>query len=290
LWLAVAVQMAVLPLLAAAGWLALPEIGFDVGRVLLGGLIFGFAMAPAGGCGAGVWQHVGEGSVACTAAVAGFTASIGLIVHLAGGGGGAPVPAPIDPPRLAGLPLWTLALPLALLLLVVASRLKPSTAARGAWDWRRTGVVIGAVGIGAWALAAVDGRGHGLAIIPGNISWFEALLGAGPGRLDAAAVLVVAITLGAHAAARVEGRFKWSKASPRKLATAFAGGIGLGLGGALAAGCTVGLGLSATPLLAPGALLFVPAAMAGSWVTPLVQRLRSDDAQVSASSAAGGSS
>ncbi len=278
--------MAVLPLLAAAGWLSVPEIGFDAGRTLLGGLIFGFAMAPAGGCGAGVWQHVGEGSVSCIASVVGFTVSIGLIVHLAAGGGFAPVPPP-DALRLAGRPFWVFALPVALFLLVVASRMTPSAAARGAWSWRRTGVTIGAVGIAAWVLAAADGRGYGLAIIPGNIAWFEALLGAAPSRLNAAAALVVAIAMGAHAAARVEGRFKWSTASPRKLATAFGGGVGLGLGGALAAGCTVGLGLSATSLLAPGALLFVPATILGSWIVPLVQRFRRDSPQVSVSLSAG---
>ena len=273
-----------LPLLAAAGWLSLPGIGFDAGRALLGGLIFGVAMAPAGGCSAGVWQHVGEGSVACIAAVLGFTVSIGSIVHLAGGSAAAPVPQAVVP-SLAGQPLWMVALPAALLLFVVAGRLAPSATAKGAWTWRRTGIVIGAAGISAWLLAGVDGRGFALAIIPGNVAWFEAVLGAAPARLNAATVLVVTITLGAHVAARVEGRFKWSKASPRKLGGAFAGGVGLGLGGALAAGCTVGLGLRATPLLAPGALLFVPAAMLGSWIVPLLQRLRQDSEPVSASSA-----
>jgi hypothetical protein len=270
--------MAVVPLLAAAGWVALPEMPFHAGRAVAGGLIFGLAMAPAGGCGAGVWQHVGEGRLASLAAVAGFTVAIGAIVHFAAAGTGGVATPPPATPQVAGLPLWAIALPLAIGLLLLATRLAPTAAAKGAWTWQPTGLAIGVVGVAAWALAGIDGRGYGLAIIPGNIAWFEALLRFDPGRLDGAAALVVAVTVGAHVAARIDGQFKWSAAAPRQLATAFAGGIGLGVGGALAAGCTVGLGLSATPLLAPGALLFVPAALLGSWILPLIQRLRRDGA------------
>jgi len=265
--------MALVPLLVIGGWVSLPELPFHAGRTMAGGLIFGLAMAPAGGCGAGVWQHVGEGRLASLAAVGGFTVAIGMIAHLAAGDGGAAAPAAVAPAT-AGLSLWTVALPVAIALLLAATRLAPTTAGTGAWDWRRTGLAIGGVGVAAWALAGIDGRGYGLAIIPGNVTWFEALLRLDPGHLDAAAALVVAVAAGAHVAARVDGQFKWSAASPRQLAIAFAGGIGLGLGGALAAGCTVGLGLAATPLLAPGALLFVPAAILGSWILPLGQRLR----------------
>jgi len=268
--------MAVVPLLVAAGWVSLPELPFHAGRALAGGLIFGLAMAPAGGCGAGVWQHVGEGRVASLAAVAGFTVAIGMIAQLAAGDGGAAT-RPSATPVAAGLYLWTVALPVAIALLLGAARLAPTAAVTGAWDWRRTGLAIGLVGVAAWVLAGIDGRGYGLAIIPGNVAWFEALRRFDLGRLDAAAALVVAVAVGAHVAARVDGQFKWSAASPRQLATAFVGGIGLGVGGALAAGCTVGLGLAATPLLAPGALLFVPAAIAGSWLIPLAQRRRRGD-------------
>jgi hypothetical protein len=280
--------MAVVPLLAVAGWLVLPELGFHAGRALVGGLIFGVAMAPAGGCGAGVWQHVGEGRLASVAAVAGFTVAIGAIVHLAANGSTAVPPATVLP-EVAGLPLWAIALPVAVLLLLLATRLAPTAAAEGAWDWRRTGLAIGAVGVAAWGFAGHDGRGYGLAIIPGNVAWFEALLRFALGRVEAAAALVVAVALGAHVAARIDGQFKWSPATPRQLATAFIGGIGLGVGGALAAGCTVGLGLAATPLLAPGALLFVPAAILGSWLIPLAQRLRRGDGdQVSMACSGGG--
>jgi len=273
--------MALVPLLIAAGWVALPELPFHAGRAVVGGLIFGLAMAPAGGCGAGVWQHVGEGRLASIAAVAGFTVAIGAIAHFAARGGTAAPPA-VALPAVAGLTLWTLTLPVAFALLLLASRLAPTSAANGAWDWRRTGLAIGVVGVAAWLLAGIDGRGYGLAIIPGNIAWFEALLRLDPGRLDGFAALVVAVAVGAHVAARIDGQFKWSAASPRQLATAFAGGIGLGVGGALAAGCTVGLGLAATPLLAPGALFFVPAAILGSWILPLGQRLRRGGDETSA--------
>jgi hypothetical protein len=155
----VAVQTAVVPLLAAAGWVALPALPFHAGRAVAGGLLFGLAMAPAGGCGAGVWPHVGEGRLASLAAVAGFTVAIGGIVHFATASTGTTAAPPPVAPQVAGLPLWTAALPAAIVLLLWARPLAPSAAAEGAWSWRRTGLAIGVVAVAAWALAGVDGRG-----------------------------------------------------------------------------------------------------------------------------------
>ena len=47
----------------------------------------------------------------------------------------------------------------------------------------------------------------------------------------------------------------------------FAGGIGLGVGASLAAGCTVGHGLTGVPLLAPGSIVTLAAIFAGSALT-----------------------
>ena len=52
----------------------------------------------------------------------------------------------------------------------------------------------------------------------------------------------------------------------------FAGGMGLGLGASIAAGCTVGQGLTGLALLAPGSFVVMAAIFAGSGVATLATR------------------
>jgi hypothetical protein len=60
-----------------------------------------------------------------------------------------------------------------------------------------------------------------------------------------------------------------SKVSAVGASKHFAGGLGLGVGASLAAGCTVGHGLTGVPLLAPGSILAILSIFAGSAITSL---------------------
>jgi uncharacterized membrane protein YedE/YeeE len=50
------------------------------------------------------------------------------------------------------------------------------------------------------------------------------------------------------------------------------GGLGLGVGASLAAGCTVGHGLAGLPLLAPGSVVAIVSIYVGANLLPLGQR------------------
>jgi uncharacterized membrane protein YedE/YeeE len=80
-------------------------------------------------------------------------------------------------------------------------------------------------------------------------------------------LFVLGIPLGAFIAARMSGPVIVSKVSARSASKHFVGGLGLGAGASLAAGCTVGHGLTGIPLLAPGSVLAIASIFAGSAIT-----------------------
>jgi len=160
--------------------------------------------------------------------------------------------------------LWAWAPVAGLVLVVMLWRAAPGHA--GAWSWRRTGIAIGIVGTVAWPLSRLAARDFGMAVVPGTVS----LLAEPSRRLMSWDVLfVLGIPLGAFVAARRTGPITALKVSAIGASKHFAGGLGLGVGASLAAGCTVGHGLTGVPLLAPGSMLAIVSIFAGSAVTSL---------------------
>src|SRR5262249_29500429 len=128
----------------------------------------------------------------------------------------------------------------------------------GAWSWRRTGLWMGAVSTVAWPLSAAAGRMFGLAVMPGTTGVLAAARGRPFPSWDVA--LVLGVLLGGAIAAQRSGagwftRSGASAVSRATLVRRLAGGIGLGIGASLAAGCTVGQGLTGLGILAPGSAL-----------------------------------
>jgi sulfur relay (sulfurtransferase) complex TusBCD TusD component (DsrE family)/uncharacterized membrane protein YedE/YeeE len=167
-----------------------------------------------------------------------------------------------------GLPLWELLVPLGVLLIVFLMRTETTKA--GAWTWRRTGLLLGLVGVAAWPLAALVERPFGMSVIGGAVDLTRLTSGAsiparGFGGWDI--LFVLGLPLGAYFAARKEGAVKLSIPKAEDFAKMFAGGVGLGTGASLAAGCTVGHGLTGVPLLAPGSIVTLVAIFAGSALT-----------------------
>ena len=273
LGLAIAVQMIAMPAVFALGWAqpAFPSF-FPVGAVL-GGLLFGVSMYWAAGCAAGVWFKTGAGSLGAVAGVAGLMLGATLFeagplrglrdaVHGLGGG------AVSFNATSLGLPLWTLLVPLGAALIFFLTRTETTKA--GAWTWRRTGLLLGLVGVAAWPVSALVERGFGMSVIGGAVDLTRLTSGAtipvkGFGGWDI--LFVLGLPLGAFFAARKEGAVKLSVPKPEDFAKMFAGGLGLGAGASLAAGCTVGHGLTGVPLLAPGSIVTLGAIFVGSALT-----------------------
>ena len=263
--LAIALQMLVVPLVFALG-LSNPTYPamFPIGAVL-GGLIFGASMRWAGGCAAGVWYKVGSGSLGALTAVLGM--AIGAAALEVGPLVGLRTAVQSAGPSVSNTPLemsWAWAPVTGLLLLVVLWRAAPGQA--GAWSWRRTGIAMGIVGIVAWPLSSLAARDFGMAVVPGTVT----LLTDPVRRLMSWDVLfVLGIPVGAFVAVRRSGPVTASKVSAASASKHFAGGLGLGVGASLAAGCTVGHGLTGVPLLAPGSMLAIVSIFAGSAITSL---------------------
>ena len=263
--LAIALQMLIVPLVFAVG-LSRPTYPamFPIGAVV-GGLVFGASMRWAGGCAAGVWYKVGSGSLGALVAVLGM--ALGAAALEVGPLVGFRTAVQSAGPAVSNAPLetlWAWAPVAGLVLVAMLWRAAPGHA--GAWSWRRTGIAIGLVGIVAWPLSSLAARDFGMAVVPGTVS----LLAEPVRRLVSWDVLfVLGIPLGAFVAARRTGPITASKVSAMSASKHFAGGLGLGVGASLAAGCTVGHGLTGVPLLAPGSVVAIVSIFAGSAITSL---------------------
>jgi hypothetical protein len=263
--LAIALQMLIVPLVFALG-LSSPTYPamFPIGAVA-GGLLFGASMRWAGGCAAGIWYKIGSGSLGALTAVLGM--AIGAAAFELGPFVGLRTAVQSAGPAVSSAPLdtlWAWAPVAGLLLVALLWRAAPGQA--GAWSWRRTGVAMGLVGIVAWPLSSLAARDFGMAVVPGTVSLVAEPLR----RLMSWDVLfVLGIPLGAFVAARRSGPVTASKVSALSASKHFAGGLGLGVGASLAAGCTVGHGLTGIPLLAPGSMLAIVSIFAGSAITSL---------------------
>jgi uncharacterized membrane protein YedE/YeeE len=261
--LAITLQMVLVPIVFAVGLSrATYPAFFPVGAVI-GGLLFGASMRWAGGCAAGVWYKVGAGSWGAVAAVAGMALGAALLelgplarVRESLQALGPTMRFPVD--------RWVFAP--AAGLIVTALLLHANDGVAGHWSWRRTGLWIGVLGALAWPLSSLATRDFGMAVIPGTVG----ILAQPIARFLSWDVLfVLGIPVGAFLAARRDGPVRASKASPTDAGKRFVGGFGLGAGSSLAAGCTVGHGLTGVPLLAPGSIVAVLAIFAGSAITSL---------------------
>jgi hypothetical protein len=268
--LAVAVQLLVLPVVFGLGWAQGTHPPFFPLAAVLGGLLFGLSMRWAGGCAAGVFYKLGAGELGALLALLGM--ALGAVAAESG---------PLSALRVAlqqALPSVPSAVPppgflaaAGLVLLLFLSRLAPGRA--GAWSWRLTGLWVGGAAVLAWPLSALAGRDFGLAIVPGALGLLAGASGQPLAVWDA--LLVLGILIGGWAGARRRGPVRLTSPDPANLLKRFAGGLGLGVGASIAAGCTVGQGLTGLGVLAPGGFGVMGAIFAGSALAALAARRRS---------------
>jgi hypothetical protein len=116
------------------------------------------------------------------------------------------------------------------------------------WGWKKTGIAIGIIGVVGWLSALYSGSGYGLAIIPGAVDLTELYYSWG-------LLFVIGIPLGAFWSTRKNREKRFTIPKTDVIAKRLLGGLGLGLSGSLAAGCTVGHGLTFAPLLGIGSLI-----------------------------------
>lgn len=303
--LAVAVAMIGFNAMVAAGWVRAGDSIYAGPQLrwlshLVGGLLFGFGMVLASGCGARSLVRAGGGNLKALVVLLVLGASAAMTLRglfavlraasidrvaltlpstqdlpslLAGAAGVAPtVLAPLLGTGLGVLLVgWVLA--------------RPEGRAREVW---LGGLGIGAAVVALWwvsgvlgylsehpqtltqAFVATDSRRlesfSFVAPVAHALDWL--MLFSDRGRsLSVGIVATAGMLIGALAVALADGSFRWEGfAGPEDTANHLVGGALMGVGGVTALGCTIGQGLSGLSTLALGSFIAVAAIVAGGWL------------------------
>jgi hypothetical protein len=134
-------------------------------------------------------------------------------------------------------------------------------------------------GLGASGAFASLASGAAEVVAPARTAgnaWFQGYLRDGAPWTAWIVIEVAGVIAGAALSAGLAGRLKVSSppVGPARLGAALGGGVLMGVGAALARGCTSGLALSGGALLSVGAWTFMLALFAGGFLAaPLLRRL-----------------
>jgi uncharacterized membrane protein YedE/YeeE len=244
---------------------ALPPAPAGWAGAALGGLSFGFGMVLAGGCWSRILVRVGTGSLKALvvvllgglSAAAVWAGPLAPMLDLVGAL--APSPAPPFLPPAAGFAASLIG-GIALLLFCVADE--------GFRNSRReqiVGIGLGLLVPAAWLAAAADPALAGLTFAVPAAEATALLAGGTPAAGLPGAALIVGTVAGSFGAAASAGQLRLETfVVGGDMIRHLIGAVLLGVGGALAAGCTIGLGLSGTAALLPTAFLAAPAMAVGA--------------------------
>ncbi len=236
---------------------------------IVGGLVIGAGMAIARSCVSGLFYKLGAGMLG---AFVGLLAWVGgeLVARqvavpgptVLGGGDEATLPGLMGAPRL----VVALALLVAVLVLLGASRGRDQPAHRWQWSWPMLGAGLAVATVAGWILAELGGSSFGPSTVGASASvadgtpnwWLLAFL--------------VGIVVGGFVAARAAGGF-WARGETRVRYVQLAGGgFLLGAGGWIAGGCNLGHGVSGLAQLSVSSFVVVAAMLGGLSATQALVR------------------
>src|SRR5680860_1362334 len=251
---AILIQMLVLPMLFLAlyqyeptrhlvGNLGLPPL-FLIGSAV-GGFLFGIFMYYTAGCGAGIFYKIGEKKSGAVLATIGFIMGVyitekGILKTFR--------EASQNNVLINQQPIWqgNSALVIVAITAVVAGIIlfllyknNDKIPSGAVWGWKKTGISVGIIGIIGWISAIFASSPYGMAIIPGAIDMVDLNYSWG-------LLFVIGIPLGAFWSTRKNKEKRFTMPKTNIIGKRLLGGLGLGISGSVAAGCTVGHGL---PLL-----------------------------------------
>lgn len=272
--LALLVAMACVQALSAAGLVEFPIRPFRWMSNCIGGLVFGVGMVLAGGCSGSTWYRVGEGAVGAWVILLGFamgatTVRLGSLSPLRAALQVPTITIGDAPPTLAtalGVSPWLVIAALWVVggIWLARARGQPQ---HGKWPWHVTGAAVGVLIAAGWWASTVGERPVGLtfAVNTGELLTYP-LVGF-PNRINWSMVMLVAVPVGAFAAARPSGDFRWKLPPGWSLVKIFSGGLLMGGSAILAEGCNITQGLTNGSTLALGSLVTLASMLVGGWLT-----------------------
>jgi uncharacterized membrane protein YedE/YeeE len=173
---------------------------------------------------------------------------------------------------------------------------KPKTTLSRPWKPWQSGVAIGLLSLFAYMSSAQSGRNYpfgtaegvvGLAVMvvdtPGEIVWQKpqapasnsvVIKSPAPTTQDPPkrvvlwmVILVIMLLAGSHLSARLRGSFRLVAKPPDEMIVAFLGGMIVGVGATIGAGCVVGHIMSGVAMLSVSSILFFGTVVLANWVT-----------------------
>ena len=259
--LVIAIQSAGIFALDAAGLIDLQSNAFPWLATIVGGFVFGFAIVLAGGCATGTYYRAGEGLVGSWLALISYALFSAIMKTGALSGVNTAVRSvTIEASnfyQVLGVSPWIF---VALLITGVGLAVRhhlskpavtlatPPAEKTGLahllfekpWGAFATAAVIGVIAILAWPLSTAAGRPDGLGITTPSSNLVNYLVTGDPEVVDWGVYLVVGILLGSFIAAKGSGEFRIRIPDAPTVLKSLGGGALMGVGAALAGGCTIG--------------------------------------------------
>jgi len=238
---------------------------------IAGGFLFGVGMHYAGGCGAGIFFKAGERNTGAMIAVLGFVLGVALAYR-------EPLYSIMTSARGKILyeqtPLWGLEKAIVSSLIVsltsgaalyyMLKKNKEQKPTGAGWGWKKTGLGVGVTGIVAWLYAMSVDQPFGMSVIPGALDITYQMF-------SWAVMFLLGIPIGAYVATEKK-QVKMAFPKTEIIIKRLMGGIVLGVAGAFGAGCTMGHGLTFTPLLGVGSIIGILSIFAGSYTVGYLTR------------------
>ena len=244
--------------------------------VIIGGFIFGLGMVLAGGCSSGTCYRMGRGMLGSLFAYFGFavgavTMQVGLlrpvmnilrepVIDVYGREATLYNIIPIDHPAVKWVLISVISLAAGIWLLKA-----PKQKFQIGWQWWKSGLIIGILGVLTWVASSATLRDYGLSFTQPTVSLVRLFSEGDTGGINWATFMLIGVPFGAFAAAKVSGEFSWRVPEPKRLLQQLFGGIIMGLGAALAGGCNIGHGITGASVLAVSSIVATIFTIFGVW-------------------------
>lgn len=267
--LAVLVQMIAVNLFIEVENVQVTYLQFFGIATAFGGFVLGLGMVLSMGCSGAIFYRAGEGKIDYAIATIAFAISAwasdnwftDALRRLLGGNG-----VPLALPRALGMDRWVFiaAIVLAAFLYLIRGRHRLVSVD---WDWFKSGIALGMVGVFAWLSSSFTGHPTGLGTAQGSIN-LAALVFEGDLRaLNWNLFMVAAIPVGSFIASQMHGITERHKPfHSRRIPQAILGGTMMGIGATVAFGDNILHGLSGVPILGLSSIVVMLFIFAGVWV------------------------